>query len=52
MINSFNDWPKGTAIEPVKETEAYELSDSIWCGKDSNFFVAKTKEWIKKFRGQ
>jgi glycoprotein endo-alpha-1,2-mannosidase len=50
MINSFNDWPMGTTIEPVVDRENYTLNDRIWCGRDGNFFVKRTKDWVAKFK--
>jgi glycoprotein endo-alpha-1,2-mannosidase len=50
MIHSFNSWSEGTAIEPAADRENYSLTDDIWCGKDPNFFVNKTAEWIKRYK--
>lgn len=50
MINSWNDWQEGSVIEPVVETEARQLHDKIWCGKDPKHFIKKTTEIIAKFK--
>jgi glycoprotein endo-alpha-1,2-mannosidase len=51
MINSFNDWTMGTAIEPVIERENYTLNDNIWCGREPDVFMRKTGEWARKYLG-
>jgi glycoprotein endo-alpha-1,2-mannosidase len=50
MINSFNNWLEGSGIEPAVEKGNYSLSDDIWCGKDPDFFIRRTAEWVAKFR--
>lgn len=50
MINSWNNWPEGSVIEEVIETEKMPLTDKIWCGKDPLHFIKKTTEMIAKFK--
>jgi glycoprotein endo-alpha-1,2-mannosidase len=51
MINSFNGWADGTAIEPVVERVNYTLTNDVWCGDDPEVFLARTTAWVKHFRG-
>jgi len=50
MVNSWNSWTEGSAIEPVVGTAARPLTDAVWCGTDAHHFVEKTAEWIGRFK--
>jgi glycoprotein endo-alpha-1,2-mannosidase len=54
LINSFNDWPEGSAIEPAVEKPGFPLTDHIWCGAtpDANYYLERTREWVEKFKAK
>jgi hypothetical protein len=50
MINSFNGWSDGTAIEPIVERVNYTITNDVWCGNDPEAFLTRTASWIQHFR--
>jgi hypothetical protein len=50
LINSFNNWSQGTAIEPVVHNKKFLLNENIWVGTDANYFLKKTREWTERYR--
>jgi hypothetical protein len=52
LVNSFNDWPEGSAIEPAIEKPGFPLTDHVWCGAtpDADYYLERTREWAAQFR--
>jgi glycoprotein endo-alpha-1,2-mannosidase len=50
LVNSFNNWLDGTAIEPVSNSVKFPLNEDIWVGTDPEYFIKKTKQWTDRFR--
>jgi hypothetical protein len=50
LINSFNNWIEGTAIEPVSSNVKFPLNDKIWVGTDPQYFVRRTKAWSDRLK--
>jgi hypothetical protein len=48
LVNSFNDWPGGSATEKPE----FPLTDHVWCGAtpDADYSLERTREWAAQFR--
>ena len=56
LIDSFNDWIKGTMIEPSENKTFYNYDYNTWCNEDAdylcdyNFYLEITKQQILEFK--
>lgn len=55
IINSFNDWHRGTNIEPSMSVAGYEHTDDSWTTEevgddDGRFYVRLTQQFVDAFK--
>ena len=51
IIDSFNNWPKGTNIEPIVEKEDYKPTDDSWSATGGpEYYMNLTKTLISEFK--
>lgn len=51
LIDSFNSWSDGTAIEPVSNNFRFPMNTNIWGStNESDFYIRKTRAWSDRFK--
>lgn len=51
LIDSFNSWSDGTAIEPISNNFRFPMNARIWgATNESDFYIRKTRIWADRFK--